>query len=83
MRLYTVQSFERKFNPETLKSYKKMKDYWDIDSTTMNAVASAFSNFASMPANKRNAERSGSGRTRNRYFQWRESRLWKWILKLF
>jgi nitrogen fixation/metabolism regulation signal transduction histidine kinase len=41
-----------------------MKDYSEtliqqID--TMNAVASAFSNFASMPA-QRNAERSGSGR---------------------
>jgi nitrogen fixation/metabolism regulation signal transduction histidine kinase len=51
MRL-TVQSFERKFNrdPEIIQ---KMKDYSEtliqqID--TMNAVASAFSNFASMPA---------------------------------
>jgi nitrogen fixation/metabolism regulation signal transduction histidine kinase len=49
-----------------------MKDYSEtliqqID--TMNAVASAFSNFASMPAQQNDAERSGSGRTRNRYFQ--------------
>jgi hypothetical protein len=50
MRL-TVQSFERKI-PETLKSYKNERLLGDIDSTidTMNAVASAFSNFASMPA---------------------------------
>jgi nitrogen fixation/metabolism regulation signal transduction histidine kinase len=52
MRL-TVQSFERKFNPEDPDILQKMKDYSEtliqqID--TMNAVASAFSNFASMPA---------------------------------
>ncbi|AWG20906.1 two-component sensor histidine kinase [Flavobacterium faecale] len=52
MRL-TVQSFERKFNPNDPEIYQKMKDYSDtliqqID--TMSAVASAFSNFASMPA---------------------------------
>jgi signal transduction histidine kinase len=52
MRL-TVQSFERKFNPEDPEIIQKMKDYSEtliqqID--TMNAVASAFSNFASMPA---------------------------------
>nr|WP_035663689.1 ATP-binding protein [Flavobacterium sp. ACAM 123] len=52
MRL-TVQSFERKFNPEDPDIIQKMKDYSEtliqqID--TMNAVASAFSNFASMPA---------------------------------
>jgi signal transduction histidine kinase len=52
MRL-TVQSFERKFNPEDPQIIQKMKDYSEtliqqID--TMNAVASAFSNFASMPA---------------------------------
>jgi signal transduction histidine kinase len=52
MRL-TVQSFERKFNPNDPDIQQKMKDYSDtliqqID--TMSAVASAFSNFASMPA---------------------------------
>ncbi|MFB0910225.1 MAG: ATP-binding protein, partial [Flavobacterium sp.] len=52
MRL-TVQSFERKFNPKDSEIIQKMKDYSEtliqqID--TMNAVASAFSNFASMPA---------------------------------
>lgn len=52
MRL-TVQSFERKFNPADREIIQKMKDYSEtliqqID--TMNAVASAFSNFASMPA---------------------------------
>lgn len=49
----TVQSFQRKFNPEDPDSFKKMKDFCEtmvqqID--TMSAVASAFSNFASMPA---------------------------------
>ena len=52
MRL-TVQSFQRKFNPEDPNIIQKMKDYSEtliqqID--TMSAVASAFSNFASMPA---------------------------------
>jgi signal transduction histidine kinase len=52
MRL-TVQSFQRKFDPNDADVKQKMKDYSDtliqqID--TMNAVASAFSNFASMPA---------------------------------
>lgn len=52
MRL-TVQSFERRFNPEDPKINEKMKDFCEtlvqqID--TMTAVASAFSNFASMPA---------------------------------
>ena len=52
MRL-TVQSFQRRFSPEDPNIIQKMKDYSDtliqqID--TMNAVASAFSNFASMPA---------------------------------
>jgi two-component system nitrogen regulation sensor histidine kinase NtrY len=52
MRL-TVQSFERKFDPKDPEIMRKMKDYSEtliqqID--TMNAVASAFSNFASMPA---------------------------------
>lgn len=52
MRL-TVQSFQRRFSPEDPNIMQKMKDYSDtliqqID--TMSAVASAFSNFASMPA---------------------------------
>ncbi|MFE3846951.1 sensor histidine kinase [Flavobacterium sp. LB3P45] len=52
MRL-TVQSFQRKFDPNNTDVMQKMKDYSDtliqqID--TMSAVASAFSNFASMPA---------------------------------
>ena len=49
----TVQSFQRKFNPEDPKVNEKIKDFCEtmvqqID--TMSAVASAFSNFASMPA---------------------------------
>lgn len=52
MRL-TVQSFQRRFNPEDENIKQKMNDYSEtliqqID--TMSAVASAFSNFASMPA---------------------------------
>ena len=52
MRL-TVQSFERKFDANDPDLKQKLKDYSDtliqqID--TMSAVASAFSNFASMPA---------------------------------
>jgi signal transduction histidine kinase len=52
MRL-TVQSFQRKFDPNDADVIQKMKDYSEtliqqID--TMSAVASAFSNFASMPA---------------------------------
>lgn len=52
MRL-TVQSFQRKFDAQAPESKQKLKDYSDtliqqID--TMSAVASAFSNFASMPA---------------------------------
>ena len=52
MRL-TVQSFERKFNPEDPDLKQKLNDYsktliQQID--TMSSVASAFSNFASMPA---------------------------------
>ena len=52
MRL-TVQSFERKFNPNDPDVKQKLKDYshtliQQID--TMSSVASAFSNFASMPA---------------------------------
>lgn len=52
MRL-TVQSFERRFNPDEPNIREKLKDYSNtliqqID--TMTSVASAFSNFASMPA---------------------------------
>lgn len=52
MRL-TVQSFSRKFDPEAPNIRQKLNDYsqtliQQID--TMSAVASAFSNFASMPA---------------------------------
>lgn len=52
MRL-TVQSFQRKFDPNDAEVRQKMNDYSEtliqqID--TMTAVASAFSNFASMPA---------------------------------
>ena len=52
MRL-TVQSFQRKFDPNDPDLKQKLSDYsktliQQID--TMNSVASAFSNFASMPA---------------------------------
>ncbi len=52
MRL-TVQSFQRKFDPDDPNLKQKLIDYSNtliqqID--TMSAVASAFSNFASMPA---------------------------------
>ncbi|MBF7092833.1 GHKL domain-containing protein [Flavobacterium sp. ALJ2] len=52
MRL-TVQSFQRKFDPTAPDVKQKLNDYSEtliqqID--TMTAVASAFSNFASMPA---------------------------------
>jgi two-component system nitrogen regulation sensor histidine kinase NtrY len=52
MRL-TVQSFQRKFDPDDPELKQKINDYsqtliQQID--TMDAVASAFSNFASMPA---------------------------------
>ena len=52
MRL-TVQSFQRKFDPSDPNITKKLNDYTQtilqqID--TMSAVASAFSNFATMPA---------------------------------
>lgn len=52
MRL-TVQSFQRKFDPNDPEVKQKLKDYSEtliqqID--TMSSVASAFSNFASMPA---------------------------------
>jgi two-component system nitrogen regulation sensor histidine kinase NtrY len=52
MRL-TVQSFQRKFDPNDPEAKQKMNDYsttliQQID--TMSSVASAFSNFATMPA---------------------------------
>lgn len=52
MRL-TVQSFQRKFDPDDPNLKQKLNDYsqtliQQID--TMSSVASAFSNFASMPA---------------------------------
>lgn len=48
----TVQNFQRKFNPADPENIQKLNDYSEtliqqID--TMTAVASAFSNFASMP----------------------------------
>jgi nitrogen fixation/metabolism regulation signal transduction histidine kinase len=55
MRL-TVQSFERKFDPEDPNADKKMKEFsktlvQQID--TMSSIASAFSNFADMPAQQK------------------------------
>lgn len=55
MRL-TVQSFERKFNPDDPKAEKKLKEFsktlvQQID--TMSNIASAFSNFADMPAQQK------------------------------
>ncbi|MBT8205334.1 MAG: GHKL domain-containing protein [Eudoraea sp.] len=52
MRL-SVQSFERKFDPEDPKAREKVREYCktlvqQID--TMSSIASAFSNFAEMPA---------------------------------
>ncbi|MBQ0735896.1 sensor histidine kinase [Aquimarina celericrescens] len=54
MRL-TVQSFQRKFDPNDPNAYQKVQEYSDtliqqID--TMSSIASAFSNFAQMPAQK-------------------------------
>ncbi|MGV6845345.1 MAG: sensor histidine kinase [Lutibacter sp.] len=55
MRL-TIQSFERKFNPDDKDIHQKLKEFsttliQQID--TMSTIASAFSNFAKMPiANK-------------------------------
>ena len=54
MRL-TVQSFQRKFNPEDENIHQKVDEYSNtliqqID--TMSSIASAFSNFAKMPAQK-------------------------------
>lgn len=55
MRL-TVQSFERKFNPEDPKIKEKLAEYsqtliQQID--VMSSIASAFSDFAKMPTQKR------------------------------
>ena len=55
MRL-TVQSFERKFNPEDPEIKEKVKEYSDtliqqID--VMSSIASAFSDFAKMPTVKK------------------------------
>ena len=52
MRL-TVQSFQRKFDPKDPQIHQKLQEYSDtliqqID--TMSSIASAFSNFAKMPA---------------------------------
>ncbi|MGJ5642920.1 ATP-binding protein [Formosa sp. S-31] len=52
MRL-SVQNFQRKFNPNDPNIYQKVEEYSEtliqqID--TMSAIASAFSNFAKMPA---------------------------------
>ncbi|CAN1489737.1 BaeS Signal transduction histidine kinase [Flavobacteriaceae bacterium] len=54
MRL-TIQSFQRRFNPEDPNYRQKLNDFSEslvqqID--TMSSVASAFSNFASMPTQK-------------------------------
>ncbi|WP_179375634.1 sensor histidine kinase [Winogradskyella wichelsiae] len=54
MRL-TVQSFERKFDPQDENIHQKLKEYSNtliqqID--TLSSIASAFSNFAKMPAQK-------------------------------
>ncbi|WP_034060150.1 sensor histidine kinase [Lacinutrix jangbogonensis] len=54
MRL-TVQSFQRKFNPEDENIHQKVDEYsktliQQID--TMSSIAGAFSNFAKMPAQK-------------------------------
>lgn len=54
MRL-SVQSFQRKFNPQDENIYQKVEEYSNtlieqID--TMSSIASAFSNFAKMPAQK-------------------------------
>ncbi len=54
MRL-SVQSFQRKFDPKDPKAHQKIEEYsktliQQID--TMSSIASAFSNFAKMPAQK-------------------------------
>ena len=55
MRL-TVQSFERRFNPEDPKIIEKLKEYSDsliqqID--IMSSIATAFSDFAQMPSQQK------------------------------
>lgn len=55
MRL-TVQNFQRKFNPEDVNIHSKVDEYsktliQQID--TMSSIASAFSNFAKMPAQQK------------------------------
>ncbi len=57
MRL-SVQSFQRKFNPEDKNIHQKVNEYSNtliqqID--TMSSIASAFSNFAKMPAQQSEA----------------------------
>lgn len=57
MRL-TVQSFQRKFNPEDSNVIEKVNEFSEtliqqID--TMSSIASAFSNFAKMPSQNREA----------------------------
>lgn len=52
MRL-SVQSFQRKFDPNDPDIYQKVEEYSDTLITqidTMSSIASAFSNFAKMPA---------------------------------
>lgn len=54
MRL-TVQSFLRKFNPTDPNIHNKLKEHTNIlieQIDTMSTIASAFSNFAKMPARK-------------------------------
>ena len=51
----TVQSFQRKFDPDDIDINRKMEEYsstliQQID--TMSSIASAFSNYADMPAQK-------------------------------
>ena len=55
MRL-TIQSFEKNFNPEDTKNRNKIRDFSkslieQID--TMSSIATAFSDFANMPEQKR------------------------------
>lgn len=52
MRL-TIQNFERRFDPNNPNNKEKLKEYSQVliqQIDTMSAVASAFSSFASMPA---------------------------------
>lgn len=55
MRL-TVQSFQRRFDPNDPKIYEKLKEFSKIlivQIDTMSSIASAFSNFAQMPTQNR------------------------------